>query len=175
MVNSVCNGWHREWWAGCAREYSLQWRHNGRDIVSNHQPHHCLLNRLFRHISKKTSKLRVTGLCAGNSPVTDGFPAQMASYVENVSIWWRHHVFLFLFNDRNNTTWKTGRKWSLSVCRSVFLPSLSVAFSFSLFSRRRCICICICICIGICVCICRKNICWSKLLELAQGFTNMDQ
>ena len=48
---------------------SLQWRHNGRDSVSNHQPHDCLLNRLFRRRSKKTSKLRVTGLCAGNSPV----------------------------------------------------------------------------------------------------------
>ena len=41
--------------------------------------------------SKKTSKLRVTGLCAGNSPGTGEFPAQMASYAENVSIWWRHH------------------------------------------------------------------------------------
>ena len=40
---------------------------------------------------KKTSKLRVTGLCAGNSPGTGEFPAQMASYAENVSIWWRHH------------------------------------------------------------------------------------
>ena len=46
--------------------WSLQWRHNGRDIISNHQPHHCLLNRLFRRRSKKTSKLRVTGLCVGN-------------------------------------------------------------------------------------------------------------
>ena len=45
----------------------LQWRHNGRDSVSNHQSHDCLLNRLFRRRSKKTSKLRVTGLCAGNS------------------------------------------------------------------------------------------------------------
>ena len=27
---------------------SLQWRHNGRDDVSNHQPHDCLLNRLFK-------------------------------------------------------------------------------------------------------------------------------
>ena len=71
---------------------SLQWRHNGRDSVSNHQPHHCLLNRLFRHRSKKTQKLRVTGLCAGNSPVTGEFPAQMASRAENVSIWWRHHA-----------------------------------------------------------------------------------
>ena len=69
----------------------LQWRHDRRDSVSNHQPHDCLLNRLFGRRSKKTSKLRVTGLCAGNSPVPGEFPAQMASYAENVSIWWRHH------------------------------------------------------------------------------------
>ena len=74
------------------RDHPLQWRHNGRDSVSNHQPHDCLLNRLFRRKSKNTSKLRVTGLCAGNSPGTGEFPAQMASYAENVSIWWRHHV-----------------------------------------------------------------------------------
>ena len=48
--------------------YSLHWRHNDHDGVSNHQPHGCLLNRLFGRRSKKTSKLRVTGLCAGNSP-----------------------------------------------------------------------------------------------------------
>ena len=71
---------------------SLQW-HNGHDSVSNHQPHECLLNRLFKRRSKKTWKLSVTGLCAGNSPVTDEFPAQMASNADNVSIWWRHHVF----------------------------------------------------------------------------------
>ena len=48
----------------------LRWRHNGYDSVSNHQPHDCLLNRLFRHRSKKISRLRVTGICAGtvNSP-----------------------------------------------------------------------------------------------------------
>ena len=68
---------------------SLQWRHNGRDGVPNHQPHDCLLNRLFKRRSKKTSKLRVTGLCAGNSPVTAEFPTQ--SNAENTSIWWRHH------------------------------------------------------------------------------------
>ena len=70
---------------------SLRWRHNDHAGVSNHQPHGCLLNSLFRRKSKKTSKLRVTGLCAGNSPGTGEFPAQMASYAENVSIWWRHH------------------------------------------------------------------------------------
>ena len=47
---------------------SLHWRHNDHDSVSNHQPHGCFLNRLFRRRSKKTSKLRVTGLCVGNSP-----------------------------------------------------------------------------------------------------------
>ena len=47
---------------------SLRWRHNDHDGVSNHQPHGCLFNRLFRRRSKKTSQIRVTGLCAGNSP-----------------------------------------------------------------------------------------------------------
>ena len=77
---------------------TLQWCHNERDSVSNYQPHECLLNRLFRRRSKKTSKLRVTGLYAGNSPGTGEFPAQMASDAENVSIWWRHHDDNFLFS-----------------------------------------------------------------------------
>ena len=41
---------------------------------------------------QKTSKLRVTGLCAGNSLVTGEFPTQKVSDAENVSIWWRHHA-----------------------------------------------------------------------------------
>ena len=77
----------------CRYRISLRWRHNGRDSVSNHQPHDCLLNRLFRRRSKKTPKLRVTGLCVGNSPGTGELPAQMASNAENVSIWWRLHVY----------------------------------------------------------------------------------
>ena len=46
----------------------------------------------FRHKSKKTPKLRVTGLCEGNLPVTREFPAQRAGNAENVFIWWRHHA-----------------------------------------------------------------------------------
>ena len=61
----------------------LQWRHNRRDSVSNQQPRECLLSRLIRLRSKKTSKLRVTGLCAGNSPETDEFPSQRANNAEN--------------------------------------------------------------------------------------------
>ena len=71
---------------------SLQWRHNERDGVSNHQPHDYLLDRLFRGRSKNAWKLRATCLCEGNSPVTGEFPTQRASSAENVSIWWRHHV-----------------------------------------------------------------------------------
>ena len=76
----------------CVTQPPLLWRHNERDNVSNHQRFYCLLNRLFRRRSKITSKLRVTGLCVWNSPVTGEFPAQRASNAENVSIWRRHHA-----------------------------------------------------------------------------------
>ena len=58
------------------------------DGVLNHQRLDCLLNRLSWRRSKETSKLRVNGLCEGNSPVTGEFPAQMASNAE-----------MFLFDD----------------------------------------------------------------------------
>ena len=72
------------------RTKKLQWRHNGRDSVSNHQPHDCLLNLLFRRRSKKSSKLRLTGLFVGNSPGTVEYPAQMVSLSEKIPIWRRH-------------------------------------------------------------------------------------
>ena len=89
---------------------TLQWRNNERDGVSNHQPHHCLLSRLFRRWPKKTSKLRVTGLCEGNSPVTGEFPAQMASNAEEKSILWRHH--------------ELGIKWINIACKFSFFAIL---------------------------------------------------
>ena len=73
-----------QWMMSCAEYwgFTLLWRHNGHDNVSNHQHRDCLLNRLFRRRSKQTSKIRVAGLCAGNSPGTGEFPAQMASNAE---------------------------------------------------------------------------------------------
>ena len=73
---------------------TLQWRHNGpmaSQITS--------LTSVYSSVNsgadqRKTSKLRVTGLCVGNSSGTDEFPAQMASNAEKVSIWWRHHEYL---------------------------------------------------------------------------------
>ena len=87
----------------------LQWSHNESDGISNHQCLNCLLNCLFRCKSKKASKLCVTGLCEGNSPVTGEFPAQRASNVENVSIWWRYHA-------------SDGRRQSISRCDTDLHP-----------------------------------------------------
>ena len=85
---------------------------NERDGISNHLPHDCLLNCLFRHRSKKASKLHITGLCEGNSPVTSEFPAQRASNAKNVSIWSRHHDVALLviykfkcYNHRPGELW----------------------------------------------------------------------
>ena len=56
--------------------FTLQWRHNGRGAMTSQitSHHDFLLKRLFRRRSNTTSKLRATGLCAGNSPVTGEFP-----------------------------------------------------------------------------------------------------
>ena len=111
---------------------TLRWRHTGHDSVSNHQPHNCLLNRLFRRRSKETSKFRVTGLCAGNSTGTGEFPAQMASYAENVSIWWRHHEFLMLtqhpLNPFQMYQYKSciGQKWIDCCSRGKYVTILFV-------------------------------------------------
>ena len=106
---------------------SLRWRHNEWDGVSNHQPHHCLLNRLSGRRSKKTSKPRLTGLCAGNSPGTGEFPAQMASNAENVSIWCGHHVSIW--------TWKY-------VCQISHIPGAHFTSHFSIIDHIREISLC---------------------------------
>ena len=93
---------------------ALQWRHNGGDIASNHQPQDSLLNRWFRRRSKITSKLRVTGLCAGNSPGTGEFPAQMASNAEN-----------FPFDDViMGKTLKWQLAFHISPSWAIFVPSI---------------------------------------------------
>ena len=72
----------------CSTIAILQWRHDGHDGFSNHQPHDCLLNLLSRRKSKKTSKLRVTGIYAGNSP---WIPRTKCQWRGKCSIGWRQH------------------------------------------------------------------------------------
>ena len=100
----------------------LQWRHNGHDGISNHQPHDCFLSRLFRRRSQKTSKLRVTGLCAGNSPGTGEFPAQMASNTECFRLmtsscleWFWVSRRIFIYSHYNTIVFFS----KMSVCPSV--------------------------------------------------------
>ena len=65
--------------------------------------------------STKTSKLRITDLCAGNSPVIGEFPAQRASNMENVSIWWRHHDIRILKQQNDRTHYTTAINQYVSV------------------------------------------------------------
>ena len=46
------------------------------DVIMSMVVLHWLLNRLFRHRSKKTSYRCTNGLCDGNPPMTYGFPSQ---------------------------------------------------------------------------------------------------
>ena len=71
---------------------SLEWRHDGCDGVSNLRRRDRLLYCLYRRRSKKTSKLRATGLCEGNPLVTWWFLLTKGQWRGNVSIWWRHHA-----------------------------------------------------------------------------------
>ena len=111
----------REW--NC--RHTLKWRHNDHDGVWNHQPHGCLLNRLFRRRSKKTSKLCVTDLRAGKSP------AQLASNAVNVSIWWRHHE---LYNTQSNQLYRPTTLWCMCLIEMGYHY-----FIINTFAPHRCI------------------------------------
>ena len=94
-------------WLVCRRSWAaivhfrdaFYWRHNDHDGVSNHQPRVCLLNRLFGRISQKTSKLRVTGLCAGNSPgpvnSPHKWPVTRKIFHLMTSSWWQQ-IYMWL-------------------------------------------------------------------------------
>ena len=65
-----CYAWqHHHWFVlnclFCCLTMALQWCHNEHDGVSNHWRLDCLLNCLFRHRSKKTSNLHITGFVRG--------------------------------------------------------------------------------------------------------------
>ena len=94
-----------------SRDIPLQRRHNGREVVSNDWRFDCLFNSFFRCRSKKTSKLRVTGLCEGNSPMTGEFPSQRSSNAEDDSISWRLHAL-----HRNIT-----KKFVINMCLNIHI------------------------------------------------------
>ena len=76
----------------CLHFFALQWRRNERDGVSNHRRFDGLLNCLFRRGSKKTSKLRVSGLCEGihrwpvNSPHKGPVTPRMFPFDDDIMV-----------------------------------------------------------------------------------------
>ena len=99
---------HHPHWPHAAAKTTLQWRHNERDCVSNHQPHDCLPNRWFGHRSKKTSKLRVTGVTPRQWTIT--YTSYYIVFLLEINLqtrhlayrldivgpaWWRHQMETF--------------------------------------------------------------------------------
>ena len=72
-------------------ESALQWRHNEHDGVSNYQPHHCLLNCLFKAQIKENIKAPRRWPLCGEFTGHQWISRTKASKAENVSFWWRHH------------------------------------------------------------------------------------
>ena len=86
--------------------YTLHWRHNGRDSVSNHQPHDCVLNHLFRRKSKKTSKLRVR-LRLRQCLFNQNRYRYHIRFTKNITIYNNH--ILLIYNE-SNACWETSIK-----------------------------------------------------------------
>ena len=119
----------------------LQWRHNGHDGVSNHQPHDCLLSRLFRRRSKKKTKLRVTGLYV-MFPFDDVIMSHYYSF-------WRVHRLPLDFSHGKLVIWNIDVSFVVSMkkllneqstCRKFEMPLCSfkvTVISFVPFILRR--------------------------------------
>ena len=95
----------------------LQWRQNGCDGVSNHRPRYCLLDRLFWSRWKKNSRLYVTGLCTGNSPVTCEFPYK---WPVTRKIFPFDDVIMIIFDTVSFDTWK------LAAAALIVLPPMLI-------------------------------------------------
>ena len=81
------------WWYFSHYHYSeVTW------AFSNHWLFNCLYNCLLRLSAKKTSGLCMLAVGVGNLPVTNGFPAQMASSVESLYMPWHHNTFMSHYN-----------------------------------------------------------------------------
>ena len=71
---------------------SLQWRHNGRDGVSDHQPYDCSLNCIFKEQIKENSQSAASQASVREIHRWPVNSLTKTSNAKNVSIWWRHHV-----------------------------------------------------------------------------------
>ena len=77
--------------------HTIKVRNNERDGVSNHRRLDGLLDCLFRHRSNKIAKLRVTGLCEGNSAVNsphkEPVTRKMFPFDDVIMLWTLQHGY----------------------------------------------------------------------------------
>ena len=151
-VSALMTSWQGSVFRFSVIRFTLHWRHDDHDGVSNHQPHDCLLKRLFRRRSKKASKLGVTGFCVGNSPGTGEFPAQRASNAENVSIWWRHqdqlqeghrHLDRLLKSWQQKVVFFSGVLSTTCVTRKLAFVQINIPQEIRVHAHRETSCVCI--------------------------------
>ena len=111
---------------------ALQWRHNEHGGISNHQPYECLLNRLFRRRSNEIPKLRVTGLCVGNSPVIHWW---LVNYPHWGPVAWKMFPFDDVIMQRYvEMKWNNHRDDPFLQCIQL-LHSLSKMYSEDIYAR----------------------------------------
>ena len=100
VIERQCKEYLTERWRGCwasGRPSALQWRHNEHDGVSNHQPHDCLLKRLFRCRSRKHQSYASPAFVRGihqwpvNSPQKGSVTQKMFPFDD--VIMWNHSVY----------------------------------------------------------------------------------
>ena len=119
---------------------ALQWRHNERDVVSNHQRLCCLLDRLFRRRSKKPSKLRVTGLCVRgthrwpvNSPHKGSVTRTKIPFDDVIMANWRSRSVTVSFTCARNVVFQRKINFCVDVERIVYFPYVWLCFICFLF------------------------------------------
>ena len=103
--------------------HPLEWRHTEQHGVSSHRHLDCLLSFVqpfFQHINENT-KARWHWPLWGNPPLIGGFSSQRASNAENVSISWRHPVFLARDMWPSDTIWRHRSSSSLDQARACCL------------------------------------------------------
>ena len=70
---------------------TLEWRHSGRDGVSNHQSHDCSLNRFFRRRSRKHQSSTSLAFVRGFHRWPVNSPRKGPVTRKMLPLLWRHH------------------------------------------------------------------------------------
>ena len=121
------------------RYQGLQWRLHHSDVIMSAIASQITgVSIVYSTVcSKKTSKLRVTGLCEGNSPVTGEFPAQRASnadFFHLMTIMYAGSVAAILFTGKYYIKSRFDLYW---LSRKVVILDVDAKLSFLRVRLRR--------------------------------------